>query len=42
MSYKLTFHPKALKEWGGLDKSIKEQFKKIRAPLKTLDIHNGI
>ena len=28
MSYKLTFHPKALKEWEGLDKSIREQFKK--------------
>ena len=29
MSYKLEFHPDALKEWGKLTKSIKEQFKKI-------------
>ncbi len=28
MSYKLSFHPKAFKEWGKLDSSIKEQFKK--------------
>ena len=28
MSYKLFFHPKALKEWEKLDKSIKEQLKK--------------
>jgi len=28
MSYKLLFHPKALKEWEKLDKSIKEQLKK--------------
>ena len=28
MSYKLLFHPKALKEWGKLDKSVKEQLKK--------------
>jgi mRNA interferase RelE/StbE len=28
MSYKLSFHPKALKEWNKLDSSIKEQFKK--------------
>ncbi len=29
MSYKLKFVPKALKEWGKLDNSIKNQFKKI-------------
>jgi len=28
MNYELFFHPKALKEWKKLDKSIKEQFKK--------------
>lgn len=28
MSYKLSFHPKALKEFKQLDKSIAEQFKK--------------
>ena len=28
MSYKLTFHPKALKEFKKLDSSLKEQFKK--------------
>ncbi|MFA6197297.1 MAG: type II toxin-antitoxin system RelE/ParE family toxin [Sulfurimonas sp.] len=28
MSYKLTFHPKALKEWKSLDTTISEQFKK--------------
>lgn len=28
MSYKLSFHPKALKEWKGLSSAIKEQFKK--------------
>ena len=28
MSYKLSFHPKALKEFKELDKSIAEQFKK--------------
>lgn len=28
MSYKLTFHPKALKEWEGLSSALKEQFKK--------------
>ncbi len=28
MSYKLTFHPKALKEFKKLDNSLKEQFKK--------------
>ncbi|MFA6190834.1 MAG: type II toxin-antitoxin system RelE/ParE family toxin [Sulfurimonas sp.] len=28
MTYKLTFHPKALKEWKNLDTSIGEQFKK--------------
>jgi mRNA interferase RelE/StbE len=28
MTYKLTFHPKALKEWKSLDTSIGEQFKK--------------
>ena len=28
MSYKLSFHPKALKEFKQLDKSISEQFKK--------------
>ena len=28
MNYKLTFHPKALKEWKSLDSSISEQFKK--------------
>ncbi len=28
MIYKLQFHPKALKEWAKLDKSIREQFKK--------------
>jgi len=28
MTYKLTFHPKALKEWNSLDTSIGEQFKK--------------
>ncbi|OHD97098.1 MAG: addiction module toxin RelE [Sulfurimonas sp. RIFCSPHIGHO2_12_FULL_36_9] len=28
MTYKLTFHPKALKEWKSLDASIGEQFKK--------------
>jgi len=28
MSYKLSFHPKALKEWKKLDVSINEQFKK--------------
>lgn len=28
MSYKLVFHPKALKEWQKLDKVIKKQFKK--------------
>lgn len=28
MTYKLTFHPKALKEWKSLDTAISEQFKK--------------
>ncbi|WP_455756007.1 type II toxin-antitoxin system RelE family toxin [Sulfurimonas sp.] len=28
MSYKLTFHPKALREFKKLDNSLKEQFKK--------------
>jgi mRNA interferase RelE/StbE len=28
MTYKLTFHPKALKEWKNLDASVSEQFKK--------------
>ncbi len=28
MSYKLTFHPKALKEWRKLDSAIAKQFKK--------------
>ncbi len=28
MTYKLSFHPKALKEWGNLDSGIKNQFKK--------------
>lgn len=28
MTCKLTFHPKALKEWKSLDSSISEQFKK--------------
>lgn len=28
MSYKLTFHPKALREWERLDSFISEQFKK--------------
>ncbi len=28
MSYKLAFHPKALKEWQTLGSNIKEQFKK--------------
>ena len=28
MSYNLSFHPKALKEWQKLDSNIKEQFKK--------------
>ena len=28
MSYKLAFHPKALKEWKKLDSAIAEQFKK--------------
>lgn len=28
MSYELFFHPEALKEWRGLDGSIREQFKK--------------
>ena len=28
MSYELNFHPDALDEWGKLDKSVREQFKK--------------
>ena len=28
MSYELLFHPDALTEWGKLDKSVREQFKK--------------
>jgi len=28
MTYKLEFHPKALKEWSKLDSTIKQQFKK--------------
>jgi mRNA-degrading endonuclease RelE of RelBE toxin-antitoxin system len=28
MTYKLDFHPDALKEWGKLDESVKGQFKK--------------
>ncbi|MBK1720183.1 type II toxin-antitoxin system RelE family toxin [Thiocystis violacea] len=28
MSYELTFHPEALKEWGKLDASVRTQFKK--------------
>lgn len=28
MSYELTFHPEALKEWGKLDASVRSQFKK--------------
>ena len=28
MSYELSFHPDALEEWGKLDKSMREQFKK--------------
>lgn len=27
MNYELKFHPKAFKEWGKLDRSIKDQFK---------------
>ncbi|MHB8249860.1 MAG: type II toxin-antitoxin system RelE family toxin [Acidithiobacillus sp.] len=28
MTYKLAFHPAALKEWQGLDSSVRAQFKK--------------
>ena len=28
MNYELLFHPDALTEWGKLDKSVREQFKK--------------
>lgn len=28
MNYELLFHPDALTEWGRLDKSVREQFKK--------------
>ncbi len=28
MSYELSFHPDALKEWGKLDKSVRDPFKK--------------
>lgn len=28
MSYELGFHPDALKEWGKLDKPVRDQFKK--------------
>jgi mRNA interferase RelE/StbE len=28
MSYELSFHPDALEEWGKLDKTVREQFKK--------------
>lgn len=46
MSYKLSFHPKALKEWNKLDSSIKEQFKKkleqrLETPKVTKDKLSG-